>query len=1009
MSELIPVNLVRPRGPWLVLLCSLLIACGDMTPEEHIEEAKRILHESRDEIAMVRSSERKFAIAELKEALKQDGENLEASILLGMTLYQEGKLEDAEHWFSKALGFGGDPAELTPLRAEILLATGELDTLDSLSIDGLGPEGRSTVQAAKAVSLLKQEKPELAVETIEAAFQNEPYSIYAEVAAARVAMGVDGYDAAHEKLQDIVTRYPHYAPAWSLLGDVESARGQAAAALKAYRQYMQLAGPRLHALMNSALMLTYVGGARNAREARNTIRRAYDLSPRVRYLDSYNYIRGLTFVEMSDKQYEARKAFVREVSNVGAFPQSLYYLAALNLELGVIGLEPDSGELALSHAYEFLRYVPDSAAGARLAAKIELVRGKYKNAERLLRPVLRRQPDDTEALDLMARSLLGLDQVPEAIEVLTRLSELQPDSLVIKARLGAAYLGAGSRELAVPVSRELSLDEPDVDVTQKITEDDSAEQVLAKRLDEAEILDVETRLEPRDPVEGTDLLLRDDAPEPEIVDAGERRGTSDSQVDSEQFGMRVLQKILADYPGYEQADILLVLNHLRQRRIADAIEAAESYRARNPSGATPYLLLGRAYLADNNREKAKAAFLTAMELRPGDPDAGNGLADIAVLENRHDAARQHYKDILDRHPDHTKTWMGLVATFAAEGRGKEMLESLQEASGVDPRALGPRLATVRYHVARGELDEAVFLLRGFTKEEEKYPETLETMALTAVADGRYDHALVALQKLVQLRPDTAQYHYLLAKTYAGLGSNRRMMAELRRAVELAPGHFYAKLASARLEYLSGRHEAFDDLLSELREIAPDHPEVMRLEASSAEHKGDNAIARRLLETVYDRQPMSDNLVALAVHRHRLGETSGAIQSLQYWIKDHPDDVAARERLAEFYSRSGKVEQAVREYRKIVEIKPDHASALNNLAWHLLEHEPEDALEFAESALRYSEGSSAIYDTLAMAQLKNDKLLEARRSIGRARELDPENAELQLHEKKIMSAGRNEGG
>jgi Flp pilus assembly protein TadD len=982
----------------------LLPACGGgLTPEQHIAEARRILDESQGEFALVRGRERKLAIAELKEALKKDGENLEASVLLGRTLYLEGQLEDAEHWFSKALRLGGDPAELTPLRAEILLTTNELEKLDSLSIDGLDPEGRSTVQAAKAVSMLEQDKPALAVETIEAALQNEPYSVYTEVADARVTMGIDGYDAAWEKLQEIIARYPDYAPAWSLLADVEAARGQAAAALEAYQQYIRLAGPRPHALMNAALMKVYTGKARSSRA---DLKQLEDQFQWVIQFDSYRFLKGLALLDQEDKLYSARKAFVREVHDVGAYPQSLYYLAALNLELGVFGLEPDSAELALSHAYEFLRYVPDSAAGARLAAKIELARGNFRNAEKLLRPVLRREPDDTEALDLMARTLLGMDRLPGAIEVLTRLSELQPDSPVVRARLGAAYLGAGSRELAITLSRDLSLDEPDADTIQAMTEDDSAEQVLAKRLEADEILDVQTRLEPGEPLEGTDLLLREDAPVPEIFDMGERLGASDSPMDSEQLGMRVLRKILADYPGYEQADILIVLNHLRQRRIADAIEAAQSYRARNPSGATPYVLLARAHLANNDRVRAEAAFLTAMELRPGDPDAGSGLAGLAALENDYAKARQHYAAVLERHPDHMKSWMGLASTFAVEGRERDMLDALRDAAAVDPRALGPRLAIVRHHVARGELDQATFLMRGFTEEEKERPETLEALALTGIADGRYDHALVALQKLERQRPGNAQYHYLLAKTYAGLGENRRMMAELRRVAELAPGHFYAKLANARLEYISGRYQGFDDLLSELRDMAPDHPEVMRLEATSARHKGDDAVARRLLKTLYERQPVSDNLVALAVHLHGLGERAGAIQLLRRWVEGHPDDIAARERLAEFYSRGGQVEDAIGEYRKIVKIRPDHAQALNNLAWHLLDEEPEDALEYAESAVRFSEGSSAVYDTLALAQLRNNRLREARRSIGRARELDPGNAELQLHEAEIDAAGTN---
>ncbi|NQX87747.1 MAG: PEP-CTERM system TPR-repeat protein PrsT [Halioglobus sp.] len=900
-------------------LCLALLACGgEPSPEEHVAQAKKILDASQGEILLVKSRERKLAIAELKKALQRDGGNLEASLLLGNVLYEEGRLADAEHWLAKTYEAGGSPNELIPLRAEILLATGELDTLDGLSIDGLTAEGRSTVQAAKAGSLLEQDKPALAMETIEAALQNETVSVYAEVVAARIAMDTTGYEDAREALLDIVARYPKYAPAWRLLGDVESARGQASAALAAYNQYIALAGVSAQALLNVALWKVYTG---NIRSARRDLIELEESHQSVKTSDSFRFLKGLILMQNKDKLYGARKTFVRNVDDVAAYPQSLYYLAALNLELGLLGHEPGSIELALSRAYEFLRHVPDSAAGVRLAAKIELVRGGYRNAESLLRPLLRKQPNDGEALELMARALVGLGRNVDAVEVLTRLRGLRPDSLAVRAQLGAAYLAAGEQATG------------------------------------------------------------------EFEDLGEG----------------ILQDLLADYPGYDQADILLVLNHLRHQRIAKALEAAEAYRARNPSDATPYMLLGRAYLAGNDGESAKAAFATARELRPGDPEAAMGLAEFALLETDYDAARQYYREIIQRHPDHMRAWMALASTFATEGREQEMLEILRKASAADLRAVEPRLAIVRYHVARGELDEATFLMRGFTEQEKALPETLETLALSDLADGRLDQALYALQDLVQLRPGIAQYHYLLAKTYAEMGSDRRMIAELQQAAELGPDHFHVKLANARLALATEQLERFDRLLSELLDMAPNNPEVMKLEAWSDQNKGNGADARRLFEMVYDSQPVSENLVALAVQRYRLGDARGAIQLLTHWLNDHPDDVVALERLGEFYARGGDLAAATDQYQAILRLRPDHGRALNNLAWCLLDDDPEDALHYAESAAAIYENSSAVYDTLAMAQLRNGQLAAAKRSIGRARELDPENTAFRRHEAEILAA------
>ena len=122
-----------------------------------------------------------------------------------------------------------------------------------------------------------------------------------------------------------------------------------------------------------------------------------------------------------------------------------------------------------------------------------------------------------------------------------------------------------------------------------------------------------------------------------------------------------------------------------------------------------------------------------------------------------------------------------------------------------------------------------------------------------------------------------------------------------------------------------------------------------------------------------------------------------------WLDEQPDDVVAREKLAEVYMRESSLEDAVTQYRIILKRIPAHVAALNNLAVLLTEDDPENAIEYAEKALRFSGGASAVLDTLAMAQLKNQQVVEAKRSIERALSLSPDNANMQFHQAQIMYA------
>ncbi len=195
--------------------------------------------------------------------------------------------------------------------------------------------------------------------------------------------------------------------------------------------------------------------------------------------------------------------------------------------------------------------------------------------------------------------------------------------------------------------------------------------------------------------------------------------------------------------------------------------------------------------------------------------------------------------------------------------------------------------------------------------------------------------------------------------------------------------------------LSNRIDTFEKNLTELREVAPDNLDVIKLEVASAQKRGDNKTAMLLLETLFSQEPTTSNVIALATHRQSVGDVSGAIAQLQRWVEHYTDDIKVREKLAEIYGSNKQVGGVVYQYREILKVNPEHVIALNNLAWNLLDDDPKQALEYAQKANTLSPDSGSILDTLALAQMKNNNMMEARRSIDRARILSPESPEIAL--------------
>jgi putative PEP-CTERM system TPR-repeat lipoprotein len=398
-----------------------------------------------------------------------------------------------------------------------------------------------------------------------------------------------------------------------------------------------------------------------------------------------------------------------------------------------------------------------------------------------------------------------------------------------------------------------------------------------------------------------------------------------------------------------------------------------------------------------------AAFKKALELRPGDPGAASSLADFALSDNDYEAARTYYRQVLEHYPGHMQTLLKVVASYTLEGKNQEMLDSLQSILSTNPRAMEPHLVMARYYIARGQLEKVIPLLDELTEEQKGHPDALATVAAFELAGSRYNQALLTLGKLLKVRPDVGQYHYMKSKAYAALGDVENVSAALERTLELDPGHFYARIALARLALLSNRLDTFEQQLNELLTAAPDSLDVIKLRVVSAQRSGDNKSALQLLETVFAQQPTTSNVIALAAQHQSEGNVISAIAQLQRWVKDHANDIRAREELAETYGSNNQPDDVIDQYGEILQLEPEHVMALNNLAWYLLENDPRQALDFADRANRLSPDSWSLLDTLALAQMKNNNMREARRSIDRARALAPESPELSFHEAQIRAA------
>ena len=891
-------NKLLACGAAMLIAGGLLVGCGrDASTDELVSRAEQF----------ITRGDYRSATIELKNAVAADTENARARWLLGKVYFESGELEGAAKELQRANELGMAKDNVLPLLAQSLLALGRHDELMSLGTDGLAPDAQAQVLAAQGLSLLGKGELEDAGKRLEQALALAADSAFVRVAHARLLLSNGQMEAGRKQLDAVADSEPGYAPAWSLLGDLEQQQQHPDLAEKAYSRALEADPDNVGDLLKRALIRIQTQKTGPAAEDVTALKKLVPAHPGVHFAE------GLLHLQKNELD-AAKTAFELAVRGGNAYPFALFYLAGIHAQQG----NPEQAEV---YAAQFLAIAPDNAAGRNLAGSLAMRAGDFARAETLVRPVIAANGDDVVALNLLSAALLAQGKTDEGLDLLARVAQLQPDSAMAQTRLAAGLLATGQGGV----------------------------------------------------------------------------------------GIEHLQRALELDPKFQQADVLLVLNQLREGNLDGAIRAAQDYRDRNPEAATPYNLLGRVYLAGNDQARAREAFVKALELAPGDPGASQSLAALAVRDKDFDAARRYYGGVLEKHPDYMPVHMQLAALELAQGNEGAMVERLRQLVASYPTAPEPRLALARYNLGKGQPAEALSLLGALDDTQKKQPAVMSLTAAAQLSQNQHDAAKATIDRLVTLQPNVAQHHYQLAIALAGLGDTAGMRKELEKTLELDPKHLPGRIAMARTLLTARDEEAFEAQVKVLREMQPDHPDVLSLEASLARMKGNNDEALAKLEKAYAVAPTSATLQNLAAEMVSRSDASGGIELLQGWIDEHPQDMAPRMALADVYAAQKRDDKVVEQYKAVVAADERNVVALNNLAWYLRKSDPKQALAYAERASNIAPDAAPVLDTLALALLENKQVKDAQLRIEQALKLAPDDPGVRYHAALIRHAAGDKGG
>lgn len=595
---------------------------------------------------------------------------------------------------------------------------------------------------------------------------------------------------------------------------------------------------------------------------------------------------------------------------------------------------------------------PDHLPSLMLSGLVDYQLASYGSAEEKLRRVVGKVPDDPAARRVLAMIELRTGRGREALDTLGPALRQFPDDPGLLRLAGEAYLTLGNAPQA------------------------EAAYAQANALDKGNVAS-QVRL------------------------AQVRLATGDTA-----RAFSELETLASQDASAGQADLALFSAHMKRREYDQALAVTEAMEKRMPKSGVPFNLRGLVYLAKRDLPNARKNFEKALELQPDLDAAASNLATIDVEEGNLPAARDRYERLIEKNPKNEHLLLVSAQLLALSGGpSADVKARIDKAIAVNAQSVDARSALVAFDVQQGDTKAALAAAQAAISEIPGNPRLLDMLATVQLMNGNADEAVDTLKQLATLQPQNAVVLVRLADAQLRVKDFGSALATARRAAALKPDLPQAWGAVIKSEFMAGKPEEAIAEAKKLQKDNPDKPLGYALEGEilSVQQKYlDSAAAFR---TALSKQATPALAVRLYITLRQAGKPDEATAVANDWMKSHPKDVTLPLVLAEQDQQQKNYASAADGYKRVLDVDPDNAVALNNLAWVLVEQGKPEGVEYAERAHRIAPFNPNVLDTLGWALARTGQAKRGAELLKMAAAIAPNQADIRLHlAKALIDAG-----
>lgn len=422
----------------------------------------------------------------------------------------------------------------------------------------------------------------------------------------------------------------------------------------------------------------------------------------------------------------------------------------------------------------------------------------------------------------------------------------------------------------------------------------------------------------------------------------------------------------------------------------DALQLAKQTAAKNPNNTSANELYAGLLLktgTQGNISKSLTELKTVLQNSPTDGVLHLDLARIYFATNQRDKALAESLDAIQYESKRTPSPRVPVLAFA-------------------------RIITARIYEDRGEHAKGIEQADLVLQLDAKNPDARLIRDRALIGSGQSAQAQSDLEDLVEKIPQFAEAHFQLANLYLDQKEFDKASAEYTKLWKSNPPDVRGFIGLQTVKLAQGNGE---DATRAVQNLVQQNPKNLGLRyqlamfqsAAGMQAMGSNpAHGKELLQDAVDNYQQilktdansSDVWLKLGILQRQLKEYDAALASFEQASSADPHNTSAALNQALLLEFLGKKKEAAAAYNKVLGIDPENALALNNVAFMNAENGTnlDQAMTFAQRAKQKIPNSPAISDTLGYVYYQKHLNTEALQIFRQVVQDNPQNSTFRLH-------------